>query len=143
MVEYMDMTTNETFSLYNNIHTKDLLGFGTNGHTNYQKVADFLDLSKGDIAKISKVSEQSVRFDEKRIPALVSERLQQIANICQLVAEHFQDINKTALWFKTPNPLLGNISPRDMIRYGRYGRLMQFVLDARSQGGTAGEKEEK
>jgi hypothetical protein len=49
----------------------------------------------------------------------------------ELVAQFFDgDAAKTALWFKTPNPLLGNLSPRDMIRYGRYDRLRRFVLDA-------------
>jgi hypothetical protein len=30
-----------------------------------------------------------------------------------------------------PNPILGNISPRNMIRAGRYKRLINFVLGAR------------
>jgi len=65
----------------------------------------------------------SVRFDQK-IPKEVLDRLKEIANICGLVAQFFGgDIAKTALWFKTVNPLLGNISPRDMIRYGRYEKL--------------------
>jgi hypothetical protein len=34
------------------------------------------------------------------------------------------------LWFKTKNPLLGSISPRDMIRYGRYEKLRRFVMEA-------------
>jgi len=49
-----------------------------------------------------------------------------------LVAEFFDgDPRKTALWFRTPNPLLGDVSPRNMIRYGRYMRLHRFVLQAR------------
>jgi hypothetical protein len=48
------------------------------------------------------------------------------------VAGYFEgDIEKTALWFRTPNPMLGNISPRDMIRFGRYKRLLKFVTEAR------------
>lgn len=35
------------------------------------------------------------------------------------------------MWFELPNPMLGNISPRNMIRAGRYKRLVNFVLDAR------------
>lgn len=136
----MNILESDVSPLYANIHARDLLGFGNNGSTNYQRVVDFLDLSNSDIAKISGVSIRSVRFDPKRIPAPVSERLQQIANICQLVAEHFEDPYKTALWFKTPNPLLGNVSPRDMIRFGRYSRLLKFILGARGQTGSVGDQ---
>jgi len=54
---------------------------------------------------------------------------------CNLVAEFFDgDPVKTALWFRTPNPMLGDMSPRDMIRYGRYKRLQKFILEAREEG---------
>jgi len=61
----------------------------------------------------------------------VVELLSDIANICGLVAQYFGgNAGKTALWFRTENPLLGNISPRDMIRYGRQERLRHFVMSA-------------
>lgn len=66
------------------------------------------------------------------IPKDLKDRLEQIANICALVAEYFDgDQDKTVLWFKSPNPMLGNITPRDMIRFGRYKKLMAFVVEAR------------
>jgi hypothetical protein len=37
---------------------------------------------------------------------------------------------KPALWFRLPNPLLGDVSPRDMIRYGRLAKLREFVVEA-------------
>jgi hypothetical protein len=46
--------------------------------------------------------------------------------------EYFNgDACKVALWFELANPMLGNISPRNMIRAGRYKRLLNFVLDSR------------
>ena len=33
-----------------------------------------------------------------------------VANICNLVFQFFNDDLKTKLWFQTPNPMLGNIS---------------------------------
>jgi len=33
--------------------------------------------------------------------------------------------------------LLGDISPRDMIRFGRYAKLRQFVMDALAENATA------
>jgi len=43
------------------------------------------------------------------------------------------------LWFRLPNPLLGDVSPRDMIRYGRYAKLQEFVMDALAENATAAE----
>lgn len=54
-----------------------------------------------------------------------------VTGSCNMVAEVFdEDIEKTALWFKTRNPLLGDVSPRDMIRLRRFDRLRRFVLRA-------------
>src|SRR5688572_12976259 len=50
------------------------------------------------------------------MPPEVRERLVEIATVCELVASHFGNREKAALWFKTPNPLLGNVSPRDLVR---------------------------
>jgi hypothetical protein len=55
----------------------------------------------------------------------------EIATLCALVAQSFRgDVVKTALWFKMTNPLLGNASPRGMIRLGRYDKLRRFVMEA-------------
>lgn len=117
-------------ALFRNVHQSDPLQFWTNHGLDYKRVTDFLDLNTSELSKIGGVSKQSVRLDI-RIPQALKDRLDQIANICALVAEYFEgDIEKTALWFKTPNPMLGDLSPRDMIRYGRYKRLMKFIADA-------------
>jgi len=57
------------------------------------------------------------------------------AIICSLVAAFFAgDPVKTGLWFRTKKSLLGELSPRDMIRYGRTENLRQVVLAARYEG---------
>lgn len=123
-----------------NISQKEYLPFrNANGELDYRMVADFLDLDKNAISKITGVSKKSVRYDRK-IPREMKERMLQIANICQLVAEFFAgDQEKTALWFGTPNPMLGDLSPRDMLRFGRYKKLLKFILNAREESGS-GEK---
>jgi hypothetical protein len=109
----------------------DILGLYTDGEPDYRRVADIAKLSKEDLGKIAKVAKSSVRYDNA-IPAAVAERLREIANIANLVAEYFEgDVHKVGLWFELPNPHLGNISPRTMIRGNRYKRLLNFVLDAR------------
>ena len=109
------------------------------GRLNSQKVVGFLELTQKDVANAIGIPKASVRYDQK-IPKALLDRVQEWAVALNLVATFFNDHNKTQLWFKTPNPLLGNISPRDMIRYGRYTRLMRFVLDAQNQAGSAGGK---
>jgi hypothetical protein len=83
------------------------------------------------LSQIAGVAKSSVRFDAE-IPVPVAERLRELANIANLVAEFFQgDAAKVGLWFELDNPMLGNISPRAMIRAGRYARLLNYVLEAR------------
>lgn len=53
--------------------------------------------------------------------------------IC-LVSDFFKgDKKKTRLWFKLPNPSLGNISPHEMILSGRSDRLLKFVRNQLSE----------
>ena len=116
---------------------EDLLGLYQDGRTDYRRVADLVKLSKEDLSKIAKVAKPSVRFDDA-IPAAVAERLREIANIANLVAEYFDgNPQKVALWFELANPQLGNVSPRNMIRGDRYKRLLNFVLDARDAEAAA------
>ena len=62
--------------------------------------------------------------------------LTEIAVICGLVAQFFDgDARKTQLWFQTRNPLLGNLSPRDMVRYGRHEKLRKVVMEALTENG--------
>jgi hypothetical protein len=117
-------------AIFKTVPDRDYLGFWADQTLNSKVVAEFLDLDKRTVAKLSGVAPASVRFDQK-IPREVLDRLQEIANICGLVAQFFKgDATKTALWFKTKNPSFGDISPRDMIRYGRYEKLRRFIMNA-------------
>jgi|GEM_PF-1199741 len=109
----------------------DVLGLWRAGEPDYKKIADLIQLSKKDLSKLGGVSLASVRFDQN-IPQSVAERLREIANIANLVGEFFEgDVHKVGLWFELANPQLGGISPRTMIRAGRYKRLLNFVVEAR------------
>lgn len=117
-------------AIFKTVPDRDYLGFWADQTLKSRAVVDFLDLDKRSVAKLAGVAPTSVRFDQK-IPKEVLDRLQEIANICGLVAQFFNgDAAKTALWFKTKNPLLGDIAPRDMIRYGRYEKLGRFIMNA-------------
>lgn len=113
----------------NSVPQHDYLGL-LHGNT-ARKVVDFLELDRYQVAKAMGLKEKSqVRFDDQ-IRKDLKERLEEIAIICELMAEYFNgNAEKTALWFRVKNPALGGISPRDMIRYGRYKKLELFIRNA-------------
>ena len=46
----------------------------------------------------------------------------------RLVLGFFEgNVSKTKAWFAAENPLLGGLTPNDMINMGRGARLLQFV----------------
>lgn len=109
---------------------KDVLAFGSGDHFEPKRVAEFMELDRNAVSKIAAVAKTSVRYDEA-IPKPVRERLEEIGAVANMVASIFEgDAAKTALWFRTKNPMLGDVSPRDMVRLGRYDRLRRFIISA-------------
>lgn len=131
-----------TNPLFENVYQADSLGFFADQILNPKRVVDFLNLETEDVAKIAGIAKASVRWDEK-IPQELRIRLEAIANICLLVADHFKgDAVRTAVWFKTKNPMLGDITPRDMVRFGRHEKLLKFVLAAHELNAESSKKTE-
>ena len=123
----MSTTSSDIFST---VSKKDYLSLFKNDTPNYQGVTNFLGFKKEDISKATGIALGSIRYDEKS-PTQLRERMREWANLLNLVAEYFQgDDRKTVLWFTMPNPFLGNVSPRDMIRFGRYRKLLKFIVTA-------------
>jgi hypothetical protein len=115
---------------------EDFLQFGRGENFDPKKVPTLLGLKKEDVSRLAQVSVKSVRYDEN-IPERVRERLEEIANTVNLVAQGFEgDPVKTVCWFKARNPMLGDISPRDMIRLGRYERLRRYIINAMTERST-------
>ncbi len=128
VVEAIKMNSKNSSGLLDTVPTHNYLHL-LEGNTP-KKVANFLDLSRNDISKAMKMDKDHVRLDDQ-ITKDLKRRLYEIANICELMAGYFNgDAEKTALWFHIKNPALGGISPRDMIRYGRYKKLELFVRNA-------------
>lgn len=119
--------------LFGVVSQTDRLKFWEGSALNYQKVRDFAGLDTKDVARVTGIARASIRYDE-RAPRDVREHLENVANICNLVWAFFQDDVKTKLWLQTPNPMLGDVSPRDMIRFGRYKKLLRYVTQALEQG---------
>ena len=116
--------------IFSNVAAKDSLALFAGSRPDFKKIMRLLEFQKSDVARVTGVAQSSVRWDDQ-VPAEVRGRFQEWANLLNLVAEFFEgDAQKTALWFALPNPSLGNIAPRDMIRFGRTRRLMKFVVNA-------------
>ncbi|CAM3007305.1 Uncharacterised protein [Legionella steigerwaltii] len=117
-------------ALFRSVPNKDYLNLFHDGMVDGQKVVDILKYKKDDVAVAASVPVNSIRYDPKKMPADLKERLQEWATALNLVEEFFQDPEKTILWFSIPNPLLGGMAPRDMIRVGRFKKLLSFIQNA-------------
>jgi hypothetical protein len=116
--------------LFSSVPEKDHLNlFKKGSKPNGEKIAEILEFKKKDVAQATDIPLASIRYDDK-MPAALIERLREWAIALNLVAEYFGDQQKTILWFDVPNPLLGNISPRDMIKLGRFKKLRDFIQTA-------------
>lgn len=117
------------FGVFDSIPS-DFLGFGIGNTFDARKVPALLGLKKEDVSRVALVSAKSVRYDDA-MPQQVRDRLEEIANTINMVAGVFDgNPEKTTAWFKARNPLLGDVSPRDMIRLGRFERLRKFIINA-------------
>lgn len=115
--------------LFDTVAHRDFIG--VNQEHGAENVVNFLDFKKNDISKATGQPKASIRYDDRASKELIN-RLKEIGNIINLVIEQFDgDTKKTVLWFNTKNPMLGNISPIDMIRFGRYEKLQKFIFNAR------------
>ena len=124
-----------TIGLFDTVPT-DYLKFGRGPAFDARRVQEVLGLKKEDVSRLAAVSVKSVRYDEA-MPAQVRERFEEIANTINLVAQAFDgDIEKTVAWFKARNPLLGDVSPKEMIRLDRYERLRKFIINAKVERAT-------
>lgn len=122
-----------TGQLFQTVPSKDYFSLSKGGNLDYSEVVKTLQFKKEDVSKATGAPLSSIRYEEEKIPKEVKDRITEWATLLNLVAQQFQgDIKKTCLWFTMPNPLLGNISPRDMIRFGRYKKLLKFILTAMS-----------
>ena len=116
--------------IFATVPKEDYLSFFQENRPKYRGIMQFLDFKKDDVSNATGIPLSSVRYDDK-VPADLEKRFSEWATLLNLVAGHFEgDRSKTSLWFTMQNPLLGNVAPRDMIRSGRYKKLVKFVITA-------------
>lgn len=119
-------------ALLRTIPEEDYCGFFEKGvQVKPKKVIDFLKYKRKDVAVAANINLDHVRYEDKKMPQELQDRLTEWATAINLVAGFFKNNqDKTMLWFAMPNPLLGGISPRDMIRIGRFKKLLNFIQTA-------------
>ena len=119
-----------TAALFSNIPQNDVGHFFLkNGSIDAERIVKSLKYKKEDVSVASGVPMTSVRYDSK-MPTELRERLVEWAIAINLVGTYFNDLDKAILWFQVSNPLLGNMTPRDMIRVGRFKKLLKFIQTA-------------
>ena len=116
-------------ALFESIPSEDHMRFFSKGEPEGKKIVDFLKYKKQDVSVATGIPQVSIRYDVK-MPTELRERLIEWATAINLVADYFNDAEKTVLWFQVSNPLLGNMTPRDMIRLGRFKKLLKFIQTA-------------
>lgn len=121
------MQPNTAFSM-----PKDRFNLFQGSDVKGEKIVKLLKYKKNEVSQASGIKLNSIRYDEK-MPQELEERLIEWAMAINLVAEFFKNQDKTMLWFYTPNPLLGEQTPKDMIRIGRSKKLIRFIRNALSE----------
>lgn len=116
--------------LFRTVPKEDFFHLFNKGIVDGQKVVNLLKYKKADVAVAANVPLSSVRYEPQKMPFELKERLSEWATALNLVEGFFKDQEKTLLWFTIPNPLLGEMSPRDMIRVGRFRKLLNFIQTA-------------
>jgi hypothetical protein len=116
-------------TLFDSVPKEDKLNLYARGQLNAKKVVEILKYKKKDVSVATDVPQKSIRYDNK-MPEALRERLTEWAVAINLVGSFFNDEHKTVLWFQTINPLLGNVSPKAMIRAGRFKKLLKFIQTA-------------
>ena len=123
------MNTAQSSTLFRSVPEKDYFRFFNKGSPDGKKVVDFLKYKKEDVSVAANIPFTSVRYDDKMSEDF-RDRLVEWATAINLVGTFFKEHDKTMLWFQVPNPLLGGMSPRDMIRVGRCKKLLKFIQTA-------------
>ena len=111
---------------------KDRLNLFQGSDIKGEEVVKLLRYKKQEVSQASGIKLNSIRYDSK-MPQELEERLREWATAINLVANFFENEDKTILWFYTPNPFLGEQTPRDMIRIGRSKKLIKFIRNALSE----------
>ena len=113
--------------IFNTVPKNDVFGFYEEGRIKYKEIAKTLDLKRHDISRATRVSIDSVRYEENKIPGNMKEFMTNMIWLLHVTHEHLKDKHKVIQWINSPNPVCGGLSPKDMICMGQYKKLVKIV----------------
>lgn len=103
--------------------------FKENGRPDGAKIVHLLEYKQKDVSSATNLPKEQIHFDN-RMPKELEDRLKEWAIALNLVAVFFNDNDKTIRWFDIPNPLLGGLTPKQIIKIGRFKKLRDVILTA-------------
>ena len=121
------MATQVQPDIFNTVPKDDIFGVYHKGKVQYKKVANALNFNRKDISKAARVSVNSVRYEENKIPDKMRDFLTSMVWLLHVTHKHLKDENKVIQWVNSPNPICGGFSPKDMICMGQYKKLIRIV----------------
>ena len=111
--------------------TNHLKLYTDSGEIQVEKVWDFLDASRAELAEALGFQPDQLRAD--RLTGKAKDRVEQLASALEFVSATFDgDETKTRFWIKTPNLNFGGFSPKQLIIRGKYKKVLDFILAARA-----------
>ena len=100
--------------------------FDSKGTVKVDKVIDFMDISKTELAVAFGLTNDQLRTE--RIASKTKETIAELAGAIEYVANIFKgDENKTRKWFNLPNIHFGGSAPKKIILTGRFYRIKSFI----------------
>lgn len=111
--------------------TNYLKFYSENGDVQVEPVLNFLDASRAELAEA--LGYHSDQLRQERLTGKAKERMEQLASALEFVSATFDgDETKTRFWIRTPNLNFGGFSPKQLILRGKYKKVLDFILAARS-----------
>lgn len=110
-----------TKATYTNIEAARRFARGKDLHAYHCKHCGWFHLSK---------MTRRQHADAKRGLHTVRETTERVALAAAMVGVFFGDEKTAALWMRTENPMLGGVSPLDMIESGRGDKLLEWMREA-------------
>ena len=117
-------------NLHHSIKTKIHLGlFDKKGIVKVEKVMDFLDVSRAELASAFDLTADQLR--PERIASRTEGIIGELAGVIAHVAGIFSgNEEKTLKWFNLPNVHFGGNAPKKIILLGRFQKVKNFIYSS-------------
>jgi len=114
-------------NIHSTMETKTHLGlFDNKGIVQVNKVTDFMEISKAELATAFGLTSDQLR--PERIGSKTKEIIAELAGAIEYVAVIFKgNEEKTRRWFNVPNVHFGGSAPKKIILNGRFHRIKSFI----------------